>query len=424
MRHIKSKKVLLALFVLLLLSGLVAAAFFTESGSPDYMQKIYPDQQVRDAGDKHFKVGSMDVFVTRISIGDTVLHQIYEKDDEKYRFFTTEEEPRLLKEVEVITPLQNADEALNKNFFLRDITNDGIEELFVRVLNSGSNLSEWEILKLEDGALVNIAIKGQKDNPNWVEFDKIETRGSRIWLSWHGSDMKGWNSYELEGNELVFQRTVRLTFKNGSDMCDVSVFKLHDELAQFIETFPCNEDRYEYYLLATPEELNFRADLFSAKSDPALEYLAQTYDQTCDRNPIEPVLRKVSTFRGLVQSAEQIKPSTDGTHAIILPCGRSAYQSWFIPVLYDGSAYRPLKAPTLTEQGETQLIDSLADLWYDPETDLFGSATKYNGLNTCWDTATYKLVGKELVLQKFEADWECDDGEMDGKVIFDVNNPH
>jgi hypothetical protein len=122
MRHIKNKKIALALFAFLLVCGLAVLASFNKGNAPDYLHKIYPDQEIRDTGDKQYRVGSDDIYVARISIGDTVLYQIFEKSNDKYRFFTTDEKPRLLKEVEVITPPQNADEALNKNFFLRDVT--------------------------------------------------------------------------------------------------------------------------------------------------------------------------------------------------------------------------------------------------------------------------------------------------------------
>lgn len=429
------KKVLIGACLLALgIAGFYLVSLQTEN--PSYLQKIYPEQEIKDVGDKHYRVGTDDIYVARISVGGVVLYQIYEKTNSRYRFFTTEEEPRLLKEVEVVTPPNDADEALNRNFFMRDITEDGIEELFVRVLRSGSNLSEWEIIKPEGGALASITIRGQKDNPLWVEFDEIGTRGSTVWLDWHGSDMQGRNYYRLEGNELVYEKGVRIAFANGSEECRVSVSNAGDADFTFIETKLCAEITYaednklafDRYFIQSPDQLAFMTELYYAKSNPNLSYLAQVYDKECEVPNGAATFGGAKTFRDLLQraeAAEALKITSEGHKVLIIPCGQGAYQSWYLPAYYDGNTYTPIALASIDRDGKRQVYRTATELYYSAETDTFSYRGAGNGMHTCWQEGQYKLVGKELVLQKYIADWDCEDadGEQDeGEVIYDINN--
>jgi hypothetical protein len=56
----------------------------------------------------------------------------------------------------------------------------------------------------------------------------------------------------------------------------------------------------------------------------------------------------------------------------------------------------------------------------DSETDLFGTSALLSGAGGCGTSATYKLVGEKLVMQKFVADWNCGD-QYSGQVIYDIN---
>lgn len=443
MKIITRKNVIFGLILLsvaLVLWLAVSIEIYKRDNAPDYLQKIYSNQNISDAGDKHYKIGSKDLYTARISIGGTVLYQIFEKwvelDDEgkewtngKYRYFTTEEEPKLLKEVGVFTPPQDANEALNTNFLLQDITGDDVEELFMRVLSSGSNLSEWEILKLDGDTLVNITIQGQKENPTWVTFDKVGNRGGYVWLEWHSSDMRGRNLYKLDGNELILERTVRIKFVDGADDCDVSVKDGDDTDFTFVERTACeniprdgslNFDRY-YFLI--PEQILFLSQLYNAKSDPKLSVLAEAYSDNCEAIINTAILAGVRDFNGLLQSG-QVHETSDG-EVRILPCGRGAYQDWELPVFYDGNTYTPLTLTHIDSAGKRTEQSTAVSLGYNKETDTFSYHGGGNGVHSCWEEGEYKLVGRKLVLQKFTADFDCEDadGKQDeGEVIFDITD--
>jgi hypothetical protein len=305
----------------------------------------------------------------------------------------------------------------------------------VRALSSGSNLSEWEVLKLENSELVNIMVKDQKDNPQWVEFDDIGNRGDRVWLRWHGSDMQGKDLYNLEGNELVLMKSVRIKFidaNDGGDDCEVSVRDGDSTDYVFVERIACeniardsslNFDRY-FFLI--PEQIVFLNQLYNAKSDPKLSVLAHAYSEQCEDIINTAILAGVRDFNGLIQSAERDRPVkiTSEGKVLILPCGRGAYQDWDLPVFYDGNTYTPLTLTHIDSDGKRTEQSTAVSLGYDPETDTFSYHAAGNGVHSCWEEGEYKLVGRKLVLQKFIVDDDCEDadGEQDeGEVVFDIN---
>jgi hypothetical protein len=415
-------------------------AFSTKSRNADNSLTVTPHEEVLDVKEKQDEITSKETYKAQIKIGGIVLDQIFEKwtdEDDweygKYRFFTTDEEPKLLKEVPIFTPPIDADEALNTNFFLRDITGDDIEELFMRILRSGSNLSEWEILKLEGGSLVNITVKGRKDNPTWVTFDDIGNRGDYVWLDWHGSDMRGRTLYRLEANELVEVSSVRIRFANGGDECSVSVKNENDTDFIFVEGVMCENIRREdgtlnfgKYFLLDLVQIRFLSTLYEAKSNPKLSTLAKTYSEHCEAITDTAIVAGVDGFYGLIQEAGVNRPTktTPNGQVLILPCGRGAYQDWDLPVFYDGNTYTPLTVEVIGEDGERITNQTATEFGYNIQTDTFTSHAKGNGVNSCWTEGEYKLVGRELVIQKFSADWDCEDQkgrDYEGEVVYNIN---
>lgn len=110
---------------------------------------------------------------------------------------------------------------------------------------------------------------------------------------------------------------------------------------------------------------------------------------------------------------------------LILPCGRGVYQDWDLPVFYDEYTYTPLTVEVVGEDGKRITDQTATEFGYNPQTDTFTSHAKGNGVNSCWTEGEYKLVGRELVLQKFSADWDCEDlkgRDYEGEVIYDITS--
>lgn len=354
----------------------------------------------------------------------------------EYRFYSTDKKPKLLATVaSLIPPEYNEEHDEDRFFSMKDITGDDVPEILVLVLKSGSNLREWEVLQLEDDSLENIIIKGNKDNPNWVEFDDIGMQKGRVWTLWHGSDMRGANLYALEGNELVLEKTARYTFKNGSDDCDVSIKNAGDAEYTFIKRVSCSDEgKYPtsliHYFLRDPQSFQLMSELYDALSDPKLALFARTFLDQCDTVIASPTYysnRNVSLAEMLrrLNEYEPMKITPDGSKVLIMPCIEGAYQTADMPILYDGVSYTPLSMKQIVDTDGEQVDSYTATgFGYNPQTDIFSYHWAGNGAHSCWGDGEYKLVGRELVLQKFIADWDCADvkgRDYEGEVVYDIN---
>lgn len=97
-----------------------------------------------------------------------------------------------------------------------------------------------------------------------------------------------------------------------------------------------------------------------------------------------------------------------------------AYQTSEIAAIYDGITYEPLAIETMDYEGNKTSEYRAVGLYYSPDRDLFTTYAKGRGMGDCGASSELKLVGKSLILQKMEADKECD-GEYESEVIFDIN---
>ncbi|MFZ2522504.1 MAG: DKNYY domain-containing protein [Minisyncoccia bacterium] len=189
----------------------------------------------------------------------------------EYYFYTSGTEPNFLKKVEsLIPPNYNKETGFDPYFSLKDITGDGVPEILILVERSASNLKIYEILRLENGVFSNITIEGQRDNPAWVDFDKLEYKDEHISLDWHGlsSDYQvGRNYYRLTGNTLVFIKGVVFVVTNDSitkgngETCDVKVRYSSDNDYSFVDNVPCGSGVFDFekYFSSTSYDL-YRRD--------------------------------------------------------------------------------------------------------------------------------------------------------------------
>lgn len=167
----------------------------------------------------------------------------------------------------------------------------------------------------------------------------------------------------------------------------------------------------------------FEKDLDIALTEPKWKALAIIFKETCDVGAVgTATLGNSRTFKGLVQSVEPIKENLNGESLIIIPCSQGAYQSSYIIALYDGKTYEPLQIPSVSEDGIINYHYSGVEVGYDPNTSIVSTSASFNGMRTCGDSAESKLIGKKLILQKFAADWDCEDQEFNEEVVYDISS--
>lgn len=199
------------------------------SGLATPLSKIYGSSKIEDKGD-YYLVDSKKVYSKTIQGEDSKLLLIAESGEDGgiYRFYTLEEPPKLLKEVEIFGQFRDSEEVFKRGFFEKDITGDSINELFIKVLISGNNLAWYEIFRWEEGALVNLKRAGEKSN--LVDFDDINYENDHITMTWHAVDASGKTSYDLKDNLLVPVKNIGFFhINNTEDQCEVRENKVYDE---------------------------------------------------------------------------------------------------------------------------------------------------------------------------------------------------
>lgn len=419
----KNKKILLSLFVLLLFFG--ACTLILLNGGKN-------------------NADSNDLYSKEIQIGNTTLNLvvrtiIFHSEDNgnwlsgEYQFYSIGKKPVLLAKVSsLIPPEYNKKTDVDPFFFTKDITNDGVPEIFVLVEQNASNLREYEILRLDNGQLVNIKLENQKDN--WVDFDDVDYKDGYISLDWHGptSDYKvGRNYFKLEGNVLTFIRGVVFEFidyttKNKGETCDVGVKNAGELEFTIVENnVPCGNGVFDFdkYSGISAGEAKFKNDLNIAITEPKWKALAISFKETCDSGAVgSATFGESHTFRELVQSSQSIRKNSDGSSIFIIPCGQGSYQSSYLVALYDGNIYTPIQIPTMDKEKKIQHYNSATEMEYFSDKDIFISTARLNGMGTCMYSGEYKFIGSGLVLQKFTADWDCEDQELNEKVVYDINS--
>lgn len=169
-------------------------------------------------------------------------------------------------------------------------------------------------------------------------------------------------------------------------------------------------------------EETFKKNLNIALTEPKLKALATSFKETCNPGDVgSATFGNSITFKELVQSVEPIKENLNGESLLIIPCGQGSYQSYYIIALYDGKTYEPLQIPSVSEDGKINYYYSAVEAGYDPKTNIVSTSASFNGMRTCGESVESKLIGKKLILQKYSVDWDCQNEELNEKVIYDIN---
>lgn len=170
------------------------------------------------------------------------------------------------------------------------------------------------------------------------------------------------------------------------------------------------------------QENSFSADLSDAMNDPLLGKLASVYEEECDTNALGAHFLGAQTFRELIRRVEPIMLG-DGNKVLLVPCMHGAYQGSYLFTLFDDDSYSHLPVPRIQKDGTRIFWPRVGEMSYEPVTGIFSNLVMGNGMGTCWTDGEYKVVGRELVLQKFTADWDCEDlkgSDYEGEIVYDI----
>ena len=432
MKNILIKRNILIGATLVILFIIGAVVFSPSRNVPEYLKEIYPNQTIINFKG-HYVVDETEVFTKEVSVGKEKLYivvEIKENQASYYRFYSADAEPKLLKEVGATTPFDydvDDDFPFERTFLQKDITGDGVDELFVQIQRSGSSLTSWEILRLENEVLVNIR-KGF-ENSNWVDFDEAYFENGYTVLTWHGSDIRGAHRYVLEGNELIDVQGVSFELIEGDESaCNVSVITSGNENAETVYLDERKEDcsiwteSFESYWDKAPlVESEFKQDLDSALTDSRWKPLATVYKEQCSRfGEVGTVLNANLNFRELVLSQKASVDVPEGK-LLLVPCILGAYQTSQIIVLDDGQTYEAIPISYIDEEGNQKPYYRVSELQYDQETGIFTNFVKHRAMADCWAESTFKYVDRKFVLQKYVDKEECDGTFEGGKVLYDIN---
>lgn len=221
---------------------LVAVKMFASPGKkfvpvnnaiPITLAKIYKDERIEPQQDQFsYLIDGTYLWAKEISVGNTSLFLVVEKQQQEYdgrtfysgtyRFYSSGAEPKLLKEVDLLMPPDNSSKVFDGYLSAKDITGDGIEEIFIKREISSSNLIRYEGLRAENGQLSNITIEGNKD----LVFDEINYEGGYVYTTWHGGYEIGKIRYEWQGNNLVPVKSVGFFItppSYNSENCEIRV---------------------------------------------------------------------------------------------------------------------------------------------------------------------------------------------------------
>lgn len=420
-----SKKILTVIGGIMVIAAIAFCAlfFYGKEKFPFYLLDIFPDANVKVLGMDEYDLGGWVVYSKKVKVGNDTLYLVAHENKANdgitmYRFYSSGKEPKMLKAVNSSTRFnEGADAVLNQKFWQKDITGDGIDELFIQLKTvDGGRITRYEILRYENGELVNIRMEGNPENE--VELDDANFEDGYVALTDISTYARGKTRYRLQDNELV--EVGRVSFFADEDMngaCNARIETRGNMTSQTqrvverVENCDIFTENFDpYWTKAKPlTDDPFMKDLAEAKTDPKWQKLAEAYEASCNRfggvgssmNPRELL------FRPLIEAIEPSRVYADGSKALIIPCDWHAYQTSEFVTLYDGQSYIPLNGGMI-----------LTSAYYDPARDLFTSFYKGRGLGDCGEAEEYKLVGKELVLQKKTAKEECDGNYDEWPVIY------
>ena len=174
--------------------------------------------------EKDITIGSTTLKVSAVAFlveknADPLNGDLYGRE---YQFYTTGAKPKFLEKVGSLVWFY-APEARepDSNLFTKDITGDGIDEIFVQVETSANGAWEFEILRLENGALVHLRDANAEDN--WVGFTGINYKDGYVYRDCADAYETGRSRYILKDDRFIFDKSVGFEWDYHTNTCKLII---------------------------------------------------------------------------------------------------------------------------------------------------------------------------------------------------------
>ncbi|MEK7138015.1 MAG: hypothetical protein AAB787_00760 [Patescibacteria group bacterium] len=196
------------------------------------LSRIFPGSKVIPQGSSHhFKVNSKDYFakIFKNNNRDIVVTVENNNHSSVYSFYGGLVNPEKLIDVNSIPVSSEGD--FDKGFFQKDITGDGIDEIFVTFESTSKSLNGYTILHWAGDKLVNLL----GDNAI-LHFDEISYKDGLVAITEHDLDVRSLLIYQLDGSSLIPVRaiTFKLTDRTKGDEYEV-IKTIKDGSSQIID---------------------------------------------------------------------------------------------------------------------------------------------------------------------------------------------
>lgn len=402
----------------------------------------FSQSTAKDVASEQENVEYTDLYSKEIEIGNTKLNlevktATFVGEDGhqwlsgEYRFYSTDRKPKLLATAASLIPPEYKD-GVDPFFFTKDITGDGLPELFVMRLSSASNLRLYEILTLKGDALVNITMRINGENDKEISFDDIARKEDRyIAMTWHGPSSAyevGRNDYILlDDDSLMLIRSLSFVYGEDGESCDVKQMNVGDKESKTIaHEKKCGHtlDDFDKYLERDPSKMSaFEQDLEMALSDPKWSALASVYKKECDITGMLGSVMNANSlaFRPLMEAS--LMPVLTQTGAVYLfPCGMGSYETSYLVALDDHQGPTPIPLVKTDKNGGRHVEYQVVEFSYDRDRDTFETSHKPKQNASCLIKTEYKLTdSNELQVERITGDDNCDDAKFEDRIIYDIN---
>lgn len=189
------------------------------------LKQIFPRKSIILQDDKnHYVIEGKDYYVKKIgdlnkdNFNEFVVMEIIKGEKRTHSFYSIDSS--FVKTYLLIDNIDNFEwysgneeyKSREIDLSFKDITSDGIDEIFVPYEKNAKNNRWYQILTFDEKnkKLVKILEKHyQEEKPTEIiGFDEIEKEGDFVVMTWHGTYSKGKSYYFVEENILNFEKGV------------------------------------------------------------------------------------------------------------------------------------------------------------------------------------------------------------------------
>ena len=173
--------------------------------------------------EKNLNIGSTTLKVSAVAIlVEKDVPQVGNLYVREYQFYTANAKPKFLEKIGSVFYLDTRQaREPDTLLFTKDITGDGVDEIFVQVETSANGAWEYEILRLESGGLVHL--KDANAGNDWVGFTRINYKDGYVYRDWADAYETGRSRYILKDDLFVRDKSVGFEWDYHTNICKLII---------------------------------------------------------------------------------------------------------------------------------------------------------------------------------------------------------